>query len=214
MFIDDNNNIKVGGNGGQRLPGNIKFDISNGKFDFDGDRKMLKFNSDIDFKFFYPNSYIFCISQEPDKNSIDPKRIDDSYDSYYIFSEQKLPILMQYISNALSNTVRLEDINSIDLIQKAPLAKLMSGLECRPIVSTVNYVAEKNLVVTNPDQFNQNSLFDLYFKGLFKKNDKYQGDNELRIVFPIRHVNFGFLSVKKTPIHLNLKPILECLDER
>ena len=112
MSIDENSNVKMGGGTGQQLPGNIKFNASDGQFVFDGDRKVLKFNADLDFKFFYPNSYIFCLSQEPNKESIDPKRIDNSYDSYYLLSEQKVPLLVQYISSVLTNTVRLEDIDS------------------------------------------------------------------------------------------------------
>lgn len=212
MHIDEKGNIKIGGNQLQKLPGSIKFEANDGNFIFDGEKKVLKFNSDIDFKFFYPNSYIFCISIVENKASIDPSKVDEKYDSNYEISEKKLPQFLSYVSELLVNSVRLADFTGIDQLMNMPLSAFTGEIECLTIMRPVSYVEEKRLLVSTAEDFDHDKFFDLYFNGLFKKDKKYADNKELRLVFALRHKKLGFLSVRKEPILVNLKPILGYLE--
>ena len=100
---------------------------------------------------------------------------------------------------------------SVTCTASTPVNSLSSPLlvECR--YGKVEYVPETKITLKSIDDFDKNKLINIYIDSLLKKNESYKTDQELRIVFFLRHKNMNIIPVKKEPILLDLKPILKIL---
>lgn len=194
------------------LPGHAHFDTKNGKFEIDVKRQVLKFSGDIDFKLYYPNTYMFCMTLDDPSKPRDPKTISADYDSCYGIHESHIQNFMGYVAQLITKNVKLEDLQHLDKFQSHSIFTFSQGLACNPIVHPVEYVDEKRILLTKMEQFEKNALIDLYFQSLFRKNIKFKGDNELRIIFPLIHPKLGLLSVREEPLKIDLKQILTFLE--
>jgi hypothetical protein len=211
FFIDDGANVTVGKSSQRKLPGYISASFKGGEFTANKERKVIEFSSDIDFRFYFPNSYMFCLSIENDKSTIDPQKVSKNYNSFYHIPNDSIEQFSQYLCILLSETIKLGNINNIEHYQEVMLPKFMAGFECYYILRPVIYVADKKICIRRAEDFDKDTLFNLYFNSLFQKNTDYEEDKELRILFILRHKTLGYLPVRKDPILLDLKPILHIL---
>ena len=206
MHIDSSGNVKMGTP--RNLPGSCKFNAKDGVFEFDVDRGALKFSSNIDFRLYYPNSYIFCLSLDDPPDLRDPSTIYHKYDSSYSITANKLQKFASFVSILLIQNIKLSHFNDLEKFLDVPASIFQGQIACNVGIFPVDYVDEKRILVSSTDQLKKSSLIDLYLSSLYRKDKSYKDDNEVRIIFSLVHQHLGHLSVKKDPILLPLKEIL------
>ncbi len=193
-----------------RLPaGKASHKAQGGNYIIDVNRNVLIFNSNIDFRIYYPESYIFCMSLDDEIGPRNPSEIDHRYDSCYRIIPTRFREFVNVLCWLLILNLKRKHIHSVEKPHNLSKKEFINGLECNVIVDNVDYVEEKHVYLCDADDFNEDRLRDIYYSSIFRKNKSKKSDNELRILITLHHDTLGYISVDKQPIILDLKPGLE-----
>lgn len=191
-------------------PGGTHISLSGHTIIFEDGVMRAHLDGEIDIKVFYPNAYMFCMSILEDDDVPDPSSISNEYDSYYEIDPKTIGKFIEGVGTALSSQLALGDIK-IDGFMEQPLANMRQPFAIQNTQGPVQYVPETEIRLNRPEDFTENRFYDIYQESMFKKNQSYLGDKEFRIVFFIRHPQYGFVSANPAPKILNMKPIKQCL---
>lgn len=172
------------------------------------DKKMSKFipiNAiirNIEIRHTFPNSYIFCISQETKKDPSEiAKSFSPTYNSYYkILDIDKFAVK---IANLLLENITLSNFtketkNNLTGFTLNEFKEIGVNLQKR----FVTYCDSKDEIVTESKFYKDSENLDPNSRILFTKGSKFQEEREYRIVLSLFHPTIGYLSVNKTPILL------------
>jgi len=189
----------------------LKMDGSEFIIQADGTTKIKP--GKVEAEVHYPNCYIFCCSINENGKAPNPKTISDEYNSYYKISSTKLQDFTNTICRLIAQNLLIGDLK---LEGKRTLESHISTLGYPPNVSfrhgPVEYVKDKTIHLSTPEDFDENNWMKIFFQSMFKKDKKYQDDKEYRFVFLIEHPVHRFLPVVTRPKILELNPIYNLLE--
>lgn len=138
----------------------------------------------------------------------DPKSISDEYDSYYEIPHRTLKDFVNTNCRLIAQDLLISDLklDSGD-IQNSHVLTLGQTPNVRCISRPVEYVDDKTITLSSPEDFDDNNWMRIFFQTMFKKDSTFKDDNEFRFVFIIEHPVHKFLSVVERPKRLVLNPM-------
>lgn len=192
--------------------GAVQLNMKGGEFIGQEDGSTLIKPGEIESKVNYPNSYIFCCSIVENIEEIDPSKISKDYDSFYKIPEKNINEFGTKMCQLITQNLAIGDIKYEDekltkshilTLGQTPIVKFMHG--------PVQYVEDKTITLSKPQDFEEHSWTKIYFESMFKKDKKYETDKEYRFVFIIEHPVHRILPVIEKPKIITLNPLSELL---
>jgi hypothetical protein len=166
-----------------------------------------KIGPSFEVKVHYPNCYIFCVSILGDNDVPNPSTVSEEYDSAYLIEESNFGGFVQLVAQALIQQLTVEDLQPDGEFAKATVTELSASFQIMTIHNEVKYFEQKEIRLQSATDFELNKYYEIYFESMFWKHQKFSSNREYRIVFCLRHPMLGFVSVRKQPKVLQLKPI-------
>ncbi len=188
-------------------PGGTHIEMSGHEIIFDNGVMRAKLDGKLDIKLFYPNAYLFCTSLLGDRTTPDPSAVSEEYDSYYEIKTKSINDFIQHVRSTLMAQLTLDDLMLEKAMSSFPLTGLRQQFQIMCIHRPVEYVPEKEIRLSEPDDFTENHFYEIYRDSIFKKHESYATDKEYRFAFFIAHPTLGFISVKSQPKLVDLKPV-------
>ena len=192
--------------------GSVKLKMDGGEYIGQDDGSILIKPGTIESEVFYPNSYIFCCSIFENDDKVDPKIIDENYNSYYKIPGKNIEDFANKMCQLLSQTLTIGNIKiENEKILESHLLTLGQAPNVKCIHGPVEYVEDKTILLKDPKDFEENGWTRIFYQSMFKKSKEHESDNEYRFVFIIEHAVHRILPVVKDPKIIKLNPIYDLL---
>lgn len=155
----------------------------------------------------FPNSLIFCVSQDPGKNyPEEAHRYKNDYDSYYLIGNinsfvEKLANII--VENFKTNWFHEDFRPQLDQFTVSDYKRL--GLQWQH--KEITYV-EKTTIIQESKVFQKQINQDPFERIVFTKDKKFRKDKEYRFMFAFVHPHIPhIIPVRKEPIILPTSPL-------
>jgi hypothetical protein len=156
----------------------------------------------------FPNSYVFCCSILSKGNQRDRgAEFDPGYTSCYEIKD--VPEFARRLAQMLNSTVRIDHFSDAAREQLKQLSIQEWGVTVGWYLGPVRYVPHKVSQIENGVLRSYVEEIPIKLRSVFVKPQKYENDQEFRMIFLMQHPRLGILDVRKDPVDLSILPIGE-----